>query len=834
MASPTPSIQGPQTPPRRKARFSVREPLAEDPQAGLSPSAGSTSDSGVEDVFDSPLKPKALTAGKLLPPKNVSRSEAKDVEAEEEEQKHEALKGTTSSLADEVSCQTLMPENPFDSEHSKILFNAIDQLQSFGSSDYLKTPQLIIVGGQSTGKSSLLQSLTNIPFPVGTGCCTRFPTRIVSRRTAPKSRDSFRITIEKAEVCVKGLQPASEKYKEYEYVGDTLSTDEFIKVMDKISSDYMCIRKGLGDDKRNFAAEVLRIELSGPSRSYFSILDLPGIFHNNYDVNESDIIRVKNMVVEYMKNTENIVICVASAPTDLASQEIFKMASENVQKNRLVGVFTKCDMLKHEAEQMEEVVSIASGKTAHPSKRMQDGWFLVRNRTNKDSESFNLEAAEDRLFSSAPWNSLSKDHLGSVALKTYLGTLLSAKIRTAFPKIQESIQNQLAEKSAKMANLGEPRNSHLLKQKYLTQLVSRYEKEATRVLERPGDSEDSAREIRREISRLNNEFGTFMREKGATWAFAEDSVDPQAALKRILKRHEDGLAPEAVVVETNLEPTSKTLEQKFPDCSAVGHPDEMGNMILKKLDAFRGALLPGVINPEIYPVIYRQQVAKWTKITRIHLRWVWTAVKNCFEAILREVCPPSGSTAQLHQRLTKILTLKFEETYLKFEEECMKECDRETERKFLLTNNPSFETELLDWRRLRFWRRQQEVIMPGKVGVDKVKEIYDLVHATVRENMVCDVHDALKVYYKQSIEKFISDITMKHTNEFMSDPKGPIAGLTQAYILTLSPEDVESLASEDETALRMRQELKVDIEMLQGAHRIAEEASERTANLGRA
>lgn len=93
--------------------------------------------------------------------------------------------------------------------------------------------QLIIVGGQSTGKSSLLQSLTEIPFPVGTGCCTRFPTRIVSRRTAPGQPDSFRITIEKASQGLTGVQTATGKFERYKE-GEPLSTEEFIKVVEEV------------------------------------------------------------------------------------------------------------------------------------------------------------------------------------------------------------------------------------------------------------------------------------------------------------------------------------------------------------------------------------------------------------------------------------------------------------------------------------------------------------------------------------------------------------------------------------------------------------------------
>ena len=52
-------------------------------------------------------------------------------------------------------------------------------MQVFLFADAVK---LVIVGKQSAGKSSLLQSLTDIPFPIGGKLCTRFATRIVSRR----------------------------------------------------------------------------------------------------------------------------------------------------------------------------------------------------------------------------------------------------------------------------------------------------------------------------------------------------------------------------------------------------------------------------------------------------------------------------------------------------------------------------------------------------------------------------------------------------------------------------------------------------------------------------
>lgn len=46
------------------------------------------------------------------------------------------------------------------------------------------TKELVAVGDQSSGKSSLLEGLTVLSFPIASDLCTRFATQIVLRRTA--------------------------------------------------------------------------------------------------------------------------------------------------------------------------------------------------------------------------------------------------------------------------------------------------------------------------------------------------------------------------------------------------------------------------------------------------------------------------------------------------------------------------------------------------------------------------------------------------------------------------------------------------------------------------
>ena len=64
-----------------------------------------------------------------------------------------------------------------------ILLNKIDKLFACGVGAHVALPQLVVVGDQSSGKSSVLEGLTDLPFPRDSGLCTRFATQITFRRS---------------------------------------------------------------------------------------------------------------------------------------------------------------------------------------------------------------------------------------------------------------------------------------------------------------------------------------------------------------------------------------------------------------------------------------------------------------------------------------------------------------------------------------------------------------------------------------------------------------------------------------------------------------------------
>ncbi|KAI3333398.1 vacuolar sorting protein VPS1 [Ustulina deusta] len=755
-----------------------------------------------------------------------------------------SLSDTENTPSPEDPTGDSIPENPFDNESSRILFDAVDQLQHCGASRHVATPQLVIVGGQSTGKSSLLQSLTDIPFPVGTGCCTRFATRIVSKRTAPGTPNRFKITIIEPEVKVEGfVYPLDNDYKDYVHMGETLSADEFEVVMNEVSSNYMGIKSGKGPDKKNFATQVLRVELSGPGRSYFSIVDIPGLFVNPDTVNEGEMHGIKSMIVEYMKKPENFVICVADAVTDLANQGIVHLASLNVAKERCVGVLTKCDMLRDDEATSRKVVGIATGREEHTNKPICETWFVVRNRSSKEDRSFDLAQAETQLFEKAPWNEIHVNRRGTSMLRRHLSNLLSHKIRGSFPDIRARIQKLLADAQTSRATLGDPRPTHSDRLQYLRNIVERYEALATNALEKPGLLGEGLR-ARNKVKASNDEFAELMHNSGHTHQFEDPDIDPLEEVLKMKNEFPGGHKPH-LLSQANMFPTptpfsststpqkphstpSRQTSPKTPASNDVGKA--LRDEIREKLRSFEGTQLLGLINPEVIPALYQKQTENWHKYAAQHIETVANHVAVAAAGILELVCPPDpiAGNPQLHAGLFEIVKGFWEKSARVALAELHTYSIRER-------SHPPQTEDSRYYQRLKAWQTIRLLRSLAAVPPDSdATAIYDHLHFTIEDNMVDAVHDILKVYYQISIESFIRHITHNIIENFVSgngQVRGPLKGLSRDWVYSLGEDEVEQLAREDGLTTSKRAELDKQIRELQTADAIAQKATEATSNL---
>lgn len=93
----------------------------------------------------------------------------------------------------------------------------------------------MVVGDQSSGKSSLLEGLTGLPFPVASGLCTRFITQVIFRRTPLKQKSIV--------VSIVPAADADDAYKqeleEYRRDFEELPIDTFAEVLDEVGPLYL-------------------------------------------------------------------------------------------------------------------------------------------------------------------------------------------------------------------------------------------------------------------------------------------------------------------------------------------------------------------------------------------------------------------------------------------------------------------------------------------------------------------------------------------------------------------------------------------------------------------
>lgn len=67
---------------------------------------------------------------------------------------------------------TVLP-TALHSQKSSTRLKQIAALRASGIGDLVDLPQLVVCGDQSAGKSSVLEGITNLPFPRQDGVCTR-------------------------------------------------------------------------------------------------------------------------------------------------------------------------------------------------------------------------------------------------------------------------------------------------------------------------------------------------------------------------------------------------------------------------------------------------------------------------------------------------------------------------------------------------------------------------------------------------------------------------------------------------------------------------------------
>ncbi|PRQ55661.1 putative dynamin central domain, dynamin, GTPase domain, GTPase effector domain, Dynamin superfamily [Rosa chinensis] len=289
------------------------------------------------------------------------------------------------------------------------LLDAIDKLRSLMvMEEGIQLPTIVVVGDQSSGKSSVLESLAGISLPRGQGICTRVPL-IMRLQHHSRPEPEFRL----------------------EYNGKVEHTDE-VKIADDIVNATNVIAGG-GKGISNTPLTLLVKKNGVPD---LTMVDLPGITRVPVHGQPEDIYdQIKNMIMLYIKPEESIILNVLSATVDFTTCESIRM-SQSVDKagDRTLAVVTKVD--KAPEGLLEKVTADDVG--------IGLGYVCVRNRIGDETYE-EARAKSQQLFQTHPLLSkIDKSMVGIPVLAQKLVQIQASSIARNLPDIVKKINDRLS------------------------------------------------------------------------------------------------------------------------------------------------------------------------------------------------------------------------------------------------------------------------------------------------------------------------------------------------------------------------------------------------------
>ncbi|WPH01631.1 Hypothetical protein R9X50_00448100 [Acrodontium crateriforme] len=702
--------------------------------------------------------------------------------------------------------------------------NKIDQLFSVGIGDHIHLPQLVVVGDQSSGKSSVLEGLTRLPFPRDSGLCTRFATQITFRR-APQSAISVSIIPAKSTSAEDADRLRAWQKKDLK----ELDIKSFSDIMREVNA-VMKLKNSDGEGgSETFSQNVLKLDVSGPDQEHFSIVDVPGIFRVATEgiTTDADKDMVREMVQSYMRNQRSVMLAVIPANVDVATQEILTLAKEHdPDGRRTIGVLTKPDLVDQGAEQ--GVMDLVNGL----KHKLRLGWSIVRNLSQNQlqSQAAQRAALEEKFFANTePWNRLHRDRVGILSLKSRLAEILASLIRHEFPKVKLEINKQLNEAKQEALKLGPSRVTAFEQQKYLLTLSTEFQKIVATALRadyyaNAWFSNSKERRIATFAVDLNERFGKDMHALGHLYSFASpeerqtDEDDTEYPEDWELSSDDsDGISfkidknePDLTVLDYGTDPTYF----KYPKDGILAW---ISNIHRKS----RGFEL-GTFNTNLLAAAMNAQSRNWRALALNYISILITKSHGFVKSLLTEICPDDSVRDALLSALMDDLLeiyqnainhvnflLRIERsgvpaTLNHYFNENLQKSRQDRVRSSL--EEHSFECNELDGKKSK------------AIRVQDVKQTSNMSNS---EHVVLEIHDILEAYYKVALKRFTDNVAMQAADNFLiNGPVTPLKLFSPAFVAALSEEQLAAICEEDNGLKRKRNNLEKKIQDLQMAKKI--------------
>ncbi|KAJ3567032.1 hypothetical protein NP233_g6625 [Leucocoprinus birnbaumii] len=317
------------------------------------------------------------------------------------------------------------------------LIRTVNKLQDTFSNlgGELDMPQLVVVGSQSAGKSSVLETIVGKDFlPRGQGIVTRRPLVLQLIHTPVPAEPS----------------PNAPPYTEW---------GQFLHI-DKRFTDFNEIRKEIEQETYRVAGQnkgisklPISLRIYSPNVLDLTLVDLPGLTKIPVGDQPSDIEKqIRNLVVDYISKPNSVILAVSAANVDLANSESLKLArSVDPQGRRTIGVLTKLDLM----DAGTNALDILTGRV-YPLKL---GFIGVVNRSQQDinvekSLTDALESEAEFFRNHSAYRNIAHKN-GTRYLAKTLNQVLMNHIRDKLPDMKARLNTLMGQAQQELNSFGD-------------------------------------------------------------------------------------------------------------------------------------------------------------------------------------------------------------------------------------------------------------------------------------------------------------------------------------------------------------------------------------------
>ena len=308
------------------------------------------------------------------------------------------------------------------------LINLIDQLRDCGVNEYIKLPRICSLGTQSSGKSSVLESIVGLDFlPRGDGVVTRRPLEL--RLCHINHGEPWAIFEER-----KG-----QKFTDFNKVRETIEA----------LTDEVCAKD------KNIVDKPIILNVYSQTCPDLTLVDLPGVTRVPVGDQPKNIEEItKNMAKRYVSDPLTIILCVIAANSDIATSDGLKLAKEiDTGGVRTIGVLTKLDIMDAGTDARKALMN--------EEIPLKLGYVGVKNRSKQDLVNklpmSEMVKKEKEFFRSHPvYKNMPQGYLGTDILIQKLTKIYFKIIRDNLPRIIKAINDRMKQAEDELASLGNP------------------------------------------------------------------------------------------------------------------------------------------------------------------------------------------------------------------------------------------------------------------------------------------------------------------------------------------------------------------------------------------